>query len=237
MNSTGLRPAHPEADGRSIRWRAHRTARRVELVRLARRAVHRLGPEASMDEIAAASGTSKSVFYRYFGDKAGLQQAVAERVLGRLEQELHEAAVSARSPLDGVHGMVHAYLDLAAASPNVYAFVTGGPTTGAHIHHFFRAVSTLMSEPMRRHVEGRRSVGDASRVLAYWPTAAIGLVRNAGEQWLATPDGPDKPGLDAFADLLTGWLLDGVMSSPGTRTPLPAASPTEAVSPTTKDNR
>ncbi|OMH33030.1 hypothetical protein BGP79_05565 [Tersicoccus sp. Bi-70] len=209
----------------------------MELVRLARRAVHRLGPEASMDEIAAAAGTSKSVFYRYFGDKAGLQQAVAERVLGRLQQELHEAAASAQSPLDGVHGMVRAYLGLAAASPNVYAFVTGGPTAGAHIHHFFSAVSTLMSEPMRRHLEGRRTAEDASPVLAFWSTAAIGLVRNAGEQWLATPDGPDKPDLEDFADLLTGWLLDGVMSPPGTRPSPTPPSTVEATSPTPKEHR
>ncbi|WP_229659838.1 TetR/AcrR family transcriptional regulator [Tersicoccus solisilvae] len=236
MNSTGLRQVTAEPDGRSRRWRAHRTARRVELVRLARRAVHRLGPDASMDDIAAAAGTSKSVFYRYFGDKAGLQQAVAERVLGRLEQELHEAAASARSPLDGVHGMVHAYLQLAAASPHVYAFVTAGPTAGAHIHHFFSAVSTLMSEPMRRYLEGRRTAPDASPVLAYWPTAAIGLVRNAGEQWLATAEGPDKPDLDDFADLLTGWLLDGVMTHPGTRS-FPTAPRPAPDSPTTKEHR
>ncbi|OMH26306.1 hypothetical protein BKD30_04890 [Tersicoccus phoenicis] len=217
MNSTGLRHATAEADGRSRRWRAHRTARRVELVRLARRAVHRLGPDASMDDIAAAAGTSKSVFYRYFGDKAGLQQAVAERVLGRLQQELHAAASNAPSPLDGVRGMVFAYLHLAAASPNVYAFVTAGPTAGAHIHHFFSAVSTLMSEPMDRYLRDRGIGAGASTVLAFWPTAAIGLVRNAGEQWLAAPDGPGRPDLDAFADLLTGWLLDGVLSSPGGR--------------------
>lgn len=237
MNSTGLRTAHPEPDGRSRRWRAHRTARRAELVRLARRAVHQLGPDASMDDIAAAAGTSKSVFYRYFGDKAGLQHAVAEQVLGRLQESLHRAAATAPSPLEGVHGMVHAYLQLAAASPPVYAFVTAGPVGGDHIHHFFGAVSALMSEPMRRYVEERAGADrrvDPAPVLAFWPTAAIGLVRNAGEQWLSMPDGPEKPGLDAFADLLTGWLLHGVFAGDG-RTTHPTLS--SSLSPIVKEPR
>ena len=34
-----------------------------------------------MDEIAAAAGTSKSIVYRYFVDKTGLQMAVGEVVV------------------------------------------------------------------------------------------------------------------------------------------------------------
>ena len=51
-------------DGRASRWQSHREERRRELIKSARRAVHRLGSDASMEDIAAAAGTSKSVFYR-----------------------------------------------------------------------------------------------------------------------------------------------------------------------------
>src|SRR6478752_1419138 len=137
-------------DGRASRWQSHREERRRELIKSARKAVHALGSEASMEDIAAAAGTSKSVFYRYFGDKAGLQQAVGEVVLGQMQQRIKEAAQSAQTPREGLFAMVSAYLQMAETSPNVYTFVTrhsaaesdGGPTsitTAGALGHFFDA--------------------------------------------------------------------------------------------------
>ena len=111
-------------DGRASRWQSHREERRRELIKSARKAVHALGSDASMEDIAAAAGTSKSVFYRYFGDKAGLQQAVGEVVLSQMQRRIQEAAQSAQTPREGLFAMVSAYLQMAETSPNVYAFVT-----------------------------------------------------------------------------------------------------------------
>src|SRR4051794_5833255 len=117
-------PPATSPDGRSARWQSHREERRRELIKQARRAVHALGSDAPMEDIAAAAGTSKSVFYRYFGDKAGLQQAVGEVVLSRMQHRMQEAAQSALTPREGLFAMVSAYLQMADTSPNVYAFVT-----------------------------------------------------------------------------------------------------------------
>src|SRR5699024_10784392 len=68
----------PIPDGRITRWDAHRRKRRNDLIRSARAAVHTIGPTVAMEELANHAGTSKSVFYRYFEDKQGLQQAVAQ---------------------------------------------------------------------------------------------------------------------------------------------------------------
>jgi AcrR family transcriptional regulator len=208
---------HAVVDGRASRWQSHREERRRELIKSARKAVHALGSDASMEEIAVASGTSKSVFYRYFGDKAGLQQAVGEVVLNQMQRRIQEAAQSAQTPREGLFAMVSAYLQMAETSPNVYTFVTrhapGEPesagaamsTPGGALSHFFAAISDMIARPMRSHLGE-----DKEAVIGYWPNAAIGLVRNAGEQWLASPPGPAKPDQEAMARQITDWLCFGI---------------------------
>ncbi|WFR82649.1 TetR/AcrR family transcriptional regulator [Arthrobacter sp. Y-9] len=225
-------PAEPEApgddespastDGRAARWQHHRLQRRAELIRSARRAVHRLGPEASMEDIASSAGTSKSVFYRYFGDKSGLQQAVGEVVLDRMQARIREAVQEATSPAEGLFAMVNAYLQMAETSPNVYAFVTQrssgesdgpGPAQDATFGHFLNAVTDMIAQPMEE------LLAEPGALLDYWPRAAIGLVRAAGEQWLLSPAGPQRPSQAEMATTLTSWLVDGVrpmVAAPGT---------------------
>ncbi|BAS18061.1 hypothetical protein AHiyo8_63640 [Arthrobacter sp. Hiyo8] len=70
-----------------------------------------------MEDIATAASTSKSVYYRYFGDKAGLQQAMGEVVLGQMQRRMKEAAESAQTPREGLFAMVSAYLQMAESSP------------------------------------------------------------------------------------------------------------------------
>ena len=222
----------PAGDGRATRWANHREERRAELIRAARRAVHRLGPDVPMEDIASAASTSKSVFYRYFRDKAGLAAAMGELVLAQMQERIAQAAAAAESPYDGLRAMVHAYLAMAARSPNVYEFVTRGPAgaasdpaagdaAGAAFGTFFDAVGAMIEAPMRRHLDpGSRATLD------YWPCAAIGLVRAAGERWLTTPPSSDKPSLDDMAGLIADWLYDGIaaQASPAVvRAPLPAA--------------
>jgi AcrR family transcriptional regulator len=219
-------------DGRASRWQSHREERRRELIKSARKAVHALGSDASMEDIAAAAGTSKSVFYRYFGDKAGLQQAVGEVVLSQMQRRIQEAAQSAQTPREGLFAMVSAYLQMAETSPNVYTFVTrytpgdagaanGTIATAGALGHFFAAISDMIARPMRSHLgDGREAV------IGYWPNAAIGLVRNAGEQWLASPASPSKPDQEAMARQITDWLCLGI--APELRTAPGQTPPTSA---------
>ena len=92
-----------DVDGRSARWEGHRQARRAELVTAAITAIEERGAGAGMDEIASVAGTSKTVFYRHFHDRAGLYRAVAERVdrivLGKLRRTLSGSDADAAEAL------------------------------------------------------------------------------------------------------------------------------------------
>lgn len=195
-------------DGRSSRWEAHREQRRRELIRATRKAIHQLGAESSMEEIALHAGTSKSVFYRYFGDKGGLQQAVGQVVINQMKDSIVEAGRHASSPRAGLVNMVTAYLDMAQTSPNVYTFVTAPdqlpPQTQGELISFFDAVTQLVAAPMEQ-------LGLHNQVIqGYWPQAAIGLVRSAGEMWLNSPASAEKPTTEQMAAHISSWLFDGI---------------------------
>jgi AcrR family transcriptional regulator len=215
-------PSPVPSDGRSLRWEAHRTERRGDLIKAARRAVHTLGAGASMEEIAAASGTSKSVYYRYFGDKAGLQQAMGEVVLSQMQDKILAAGRTAESPRAGLQAMVSAYLQMAQTSPNVYAFVTAGEATGTagprfaeSLTSFFEAITTMMDRAMRAYLDGGSPAPKLGVAAGFWPTAALGMVRAAGERWLAAEPGPNKPTEAEMTRQITVWLFDGIGYEPG----------------------
>lgn len=221
-------------DGRSTRWDDHRTARRAELVHAARKAVHRLGPAVSMDEIAAAAGTSKSIVYRYFDDKAGLRLAVAETVVAQMHDALKEAADAASSPESALRQMVRVYLEMIESSPNVYWFVTrtalGGNepaapaestgrgarraaeqaldaavgSSGTPLGAYLDSVIELVAEPFARATDV--SPADA----AAWAAGAVGFVRGSGEWWLGhRPEGSATLTREQLTERVTLWLWTG----------------------------
>lgn len=206
------------ADGRAARWEAHRTARHQELLKLARKAVHQLGPQVSIQEIANHAKTSKPVYYRYFGDKEGLRQALGAMVITDFRQRVIAAGLAKQDEASALHAMVTAYLELAANSPNLYFFVTAVPrepspaglpdgddATAGALNDFFEEVSSLISQRLTQ-----LPAAAGTTAISLWPRAALGMVRAAGEQWLRQPQHEGKPSLDALADELTRWLVYGI---------------------------
>jgi AcrR family transcriptional regulator len=225
-------------DGRSTRWADHREARRAELVRAARRTVHHHGPDVSMEEIAAAAGTSKSIVYRYFSDKTGLQIAVAEAVVLQIQGALEGVLRVAPTPREGLRAMVAVYLEMIESSPHVYAFVTrhGSVESDGPLGHFLQSVTALVAAPFARGLteerDGRRvarrpdsppdtppdpaATGDdaaagvrAAALAESWAAGAVGFVRGAGEWWLAHRGEPGTPDREALTAQLAAWLWAG----------------------------
>src|SRR6476646_4148128 len=96
----------PHQDGRRARWTEHRKARREELVAAAVEAVRTAGPDFAVDDVARSAGVSKTVIYRYFGDKDELVDAVLDaistevllpRVLGALAADREDDVARLRA--------------------------------------------------------------------------------------------------------------------------------------------
>lgn len=210
-------------DGRDTRWEAHRAARREDLLIKARGAIHRLGPAASMEEIAQQSGTSKSVFYRYFQDKAGLSQALGEFLLSGLQARMIEAARGARGGSAVVREMIGAYLAMVQRSPAIHEFVTtysglgwqrpeGDQRPTASLGLFADHVAALLIEaspelvltPPGGAADGRPA---PQQTTSYWARAVVGMVHSVAEKWSREYQQGIAPPRDVVVEHLCDWIL------------------------------
>lgn len=232
MGATDTTP-HATPDGRRSRWDEHRLARRGELVEATLRAIRTRGAGVGMDEVAATAGTSKTVFYRHFADRAGLYTAVAERVdatiirgltraadepaagraaAGRAAAVLAAAEDAADGARDVVRAVIAAYLHLVEEDPEVYRFIVNAPLVplGERPHG---DVAAGMTDRIAGHVAGlvgselRADAGAAPRL---WGVALVGMVRATADAWLAAGGAAAGPSSEELADDLTALVWDGL---------------------------
>ncbi|UFU06018.1 TetR/AcrR family transcriptional regulator [Ruania halotolerans] len=204
---SALDAAAPQ-DGRSRRWDSHRAERRRALAHAARKAVHHEGPDLSMDELATAMQTSKSIVYRYFTDKAGLQGAVGELVLEEMSEAFDAAAHTEGDPHARLRAMVGVYATMIDHSPHVYRFVTrvadGADLAG--LSAFQATISGYVEIPLREALD---AAGADTGLAAGWAAGAVGFVRGVGDVWLGSEPG-NHPSAETMADLVTDWLWHGI---------------------------
>jgi AcrR family transcriptional regulator len=193
MKSEAVRPASQDKvaqtrDRRDSRWDAHRAQRRRELVDATLAAVGKHGAGVGMDEIAAEAGTSKTVVYRHFADRAELHVAVCNRVAAQLLPKLREAIEGNAEPREMVAAAIETYLAFLEADPELYRFVVHPPypeaTTGPDP---IGTLSDLVGDQAAAAVSvALQQAGRDPAAAAPWGHGVVGLVRSAADWWLRT---------------------------------------------------
>jgi AcrR family transcriptional regulator len=203
-------PTGKAGDRRSDRWREHREARRAELIAGVIAAVREHGASLGMDEIAAASGVAKPVYYRYFADKADLHLAVGQVIGETVVGAVVAALAQHRDPHDTLRAGIDAYLRTIEADPELYRFVLHQPRpgkSGTAVEDYATVIgvraSQIIAEQLRR---GGLDTGPAEP----WGFGVVGLVRSAVDRWL---DQQQVMSREALVDYLTQLLWGGLSSA------------------------
>jgi AcrR family transcriptional regulator len=191
------RPPRPEVAAR-------RAQRREFLLDVADRVIARSGPDASVNQIAAEARIAKPVLYRHFGDKGGLYQALAERYVDALMEDLRAALNTASEGRARVRATVDAYLAFVENHPEQYEFlmhraVAEQAAPKETVRDFIRQVAVEVAVELREelHRNGVDSGGAEP-----WAHGIVGMVQLAGDWWLRTRTMTRARLVDYITDLL-----------------------------------
>jgi AcrR family transcriptional regulator len=174
------------SEGRRDRWRAHREARREELVAAAIEAIRQHGAGVGMDDIAAQAGISKPILYRHFTDRADLWVAVARQVTGELLAAMAAELVLDRAPRETIAAVVDTYLALIEDDTEIYRFIVHGSFADRGVtNDLVHAHMALMAEHVARVMGDRlREAGVDSGGAEPWAHGVVGLVQAAADWWI-----------------------------------------------------
>jgi AcrR family transcriptional regulator len=139
-----------------------------------------------MDEIAAEANTAKPVLYRYFHDKGGLYQALAERYVESVMEAIRQALEQDSDARARLTAAIDAYLALVESSPEIYRFlmhraVNERAEAQATVAQFIRQLggelAAILTEDLRR-------AGLDAHPAEAWARGIVGMVQVAGDWWL-----------------------------------------------------
>jgi AcrR family transcriptional regulator len=202
-------------DRRDSRWDDHRRARREQLVEATLAAVGKHGAGVGMDEIAAEAGTSKTVVYRHFADRAELYVAVCNRVASQLLPKLRSALDSNGTPREMVAAAIDTYLAFLEADPELYRFVVHQQTIDRPASDPLDSLSDLVGQQAAAAISvALHQSGGDPRAAAPWGHGVVGLVRSAADWWLRAERPMLRSELAAHLTDLAWAGLSGVVTTP-----------------------
>ncbi len=183
-----------QTDGRDTRWEEHRIERRRSLVESTLRAIRAHGAGVTIDEIAAGAGTSKTVLYRYFGDRTGLYRGVVDRVSENILAEVRPglADIGGRGIVNVLRDLTDAYTRLVERDPEIYAFVVNRPASGLFPGEdpVTGITDRIASELSASMTAQRTLLGREVSEIETLAHGVVGFIRSATGHWIAQAEKP-----------------------------------------------
>lgn len=211
------------ADARSTRWDEHRVEVRAQLVDATIRIIERYGAGVSMDDIAAEARVSKPKLYRYFGDKAGLNAAVAAK-LGALMWDSAKVTILADQDYlsvdDMVRSSVQSYVTLVGQYPTVVRFLMAN-----HLFQYSGSGNGGVADELRsvmevvadRFTESLQRVHADTSVIPMAVASILGSGLSATQWWIdnGREQGVDDTFFAAHLSETTWGIIDGAAATVG----------------------
>lgn len=174
-----------------------------------------------MSAVAAEAGVTKVVLYRYFGDKGGLYQALAEHYVRDLMDTLRTALRGTSDPNERLRATVETYVVFIEGHREKYDFlmhraIREGPEAQATVADFMRGVAREVGEVLAEEIE--RVGFDPAPSLA-WAHGLVGMVHFATDWWLTEKDLSREQLVDYLVTLVSHGLFGAsptlAQTSPG----------------------
>lgn len=202
---------------------ARRSQRREALLDAAVAAIARYGADATMTAMASEAGVTKPVLYRYFGDRAGLYEALAARFAAGLVRDLDPALHGGPGGLESVELAIGAYLSYVEANAGLYRFLVNrlpaaGPDGQRLVRGFVHRVATQVAAALDPPLRAAGVPPARVELVAFGIT---GMVQLGGDVWLEHQAMPRPEAVTQLAALAWQGLAGAGEAAAATRRPAP----------------
>lgn len=159
-----------------------------------------------MDAMAAEAGITKPILYRYFGDRDGLINAVAECFADELVSRLEKVILTDDPPGIRTQRAIDCYVAFIEEDPALYGFFAQHAAVGgAAVRSVVDRVASSLARPLG---EEMRQAGVDSGPAETWAYGIVGMIHMAGARWVANPVIP-RHRLIEYMTNLTRFGLEG----------------------------
>ncbi|MGQ0630045.1 MAG: TetR/AcrR family transcriptional regulator [Sporichthyaceae bacterium] len=181
-------PLEPSAPlrGQAARWAGQRERRRAEFVDAALRVIAEVGPQASVEEMAAAAGVARTRLYRHFTDRADLERAISARVAELIVAELDPLWHPEGSARQMVHAAIGAHVNWLAGNRNLHGFLIRHVRADEDpaVPDGYRGVRRAVADHLTGLFGGYLGMlGVSSPVSTNLAYAVVGMVESVTERW------------------------------------------------------